>query len=248
MKIGIPVIDENGMDSTLSEHFGRTAFYVFADVEDNKIEKIELVRNPFEQHGPGQIPNWVAENGVDTMIVKGIGTRAITFFTNLGIKVVKATGDTAKDCLEDYLSGKTDDTDPACNHNHSQGHEHQGHEASEKSETCKKKYGTVALTVKDKSLDAQTDERFARGKYIVIINGENGTVEFLENNPVEEHGVGPKMIGTLANKGVKTIIAKSLGQNATLAAQEAGITAYEAEDGSGNENLEKLWSGKLKAL
>jgi len=248
MKIGIPVIEENGMDSTLSEHFGRTPFYIFAEVEDNRIGKIELIRNPFEQHGPGQIPNWVNENGVDTMIVKGIGSRAISFFSNLGIQVVKATGDTAKECIEDYLSGNTDDTDPACNHTHSQGHEHHEHDHAETSESCKKKYGTVALTVKDKSLDAPIDERFARGKYIVIINGENGTIEFLENNPEEEHGVGPKMIGFLANKAVKTIIAKSLGQNATLAAREAGMTAYEAEDGSGNENLQKLWNGKLKSL
>ena len=243
MKIGIPVIDEKGLDSTLSEHFGRTPFYLFVEVENNQIHKYDLVKNPFEQHGPGQIPTWVKENDVDTMIVKGIGSRAIGFFSNLDINVVKATGNRAKDCIEDYLSGKTDDTDPSCNHNHSDVHHHHGSE-----DTCKKKHGVVAMTLKDKSLDSQIDERFARGEYIAIINGENGTIEFLENKPEEEHGVGPKMIGFLSNKGVNTLIAKSLGQNATTAAKESGMKTYEAIDGTGNDNLQKLWSGELKVL
>ena len=243
MKIGIPVVNEKGLDSTLSEHFGRTPFYIFAEVENNIIDKYELIRNPFEQHGPGQIPVWVKENGLDTMIVKGIGSRAIGFFSNLGIKVVKATGDTAKVCIEDYLSGKMDDTDPGCNHNDSHEHHHHGTD-----ENCKKKYGVIALTLIDKSLEASIDERFARGNYICILNGENGVIEFLENNPKEEHGVGPKMIGFLSNKGVNTIIAKSLGQNATTAANEMGMKTYEGIDGTGNENLQKLWNGELKPL
>ncbi len=243
MKLGIPVINDKGLDSTLSEHFGRTPFYLFVVVENNKIHTYEVVSNPFEQHGPGQIPAWVQENGVDTMIVRGIGTRAIGFFSNLGISVVKGTGEKAKDCIEDYLSGKIDDTDPACNHHHSHSHHH-----DETGGACKKKFGVVALTLKDKSLDAPIDERFARGKYICIINSENGTVEFLDNNLEEEHGVGPKLIGFLNNKGVNTIVAKSLGQNATLAAKEAAMSVYEALEASGNENLQKLWKGELKEL
>jgi len=242
MKIGIPVVNEKGLDSTLSEHFGRTPFYIFVEVENNKIDKYNLVRNPFEQHDPGQIPLWVKENDVDTMIVKGIGSRAIGFFSDLGITVVKATGDNVKVCIEDYLSGKTDDTDPGCNHNHSHEHHHRSEDE------CKKQYGVVAVTLQDKSLDAPIDERFARGKYICIFNGDNGSIEYLDNNPEEEHGVGPKMIGFLSNKGVNTIIAKSLGQNATIAAKEAGMKTYEAVDGTGNENFQKLWSGELKAL
>ena len=242
MKIGIPVVNEKGLDSTLSEHFGRTPFYLFAEVENNKIDNYELVRNPFEQHGPGQIPVWVKENGVDIMIVKGIGSRATSFFSNLGIKVVNATGDNAKVCIEDFLSGKRDDTDPGCNHNHTHDHHHGS------DDECKKQYGVVALTLKDKSLDAPIDERFARGKTICIINGENGSIEFIDNNPEEEHGVGPKMIGFLSSKGVNTIIAKSLGQNATTAANETGMKTYEAVDGTGNDNLQKLWNGELKAL
>ncbi len=242
MKIGIPVVEEKGLNSALSEHFGRTPFYIFANVINSKVEKYDLVKNPFEQHGPGQIPAWVHENDVDTMIVKGIGSRAISFFSNYGITVVKATGDTAEQCIKDYLSGKIDDDDPACKHTHSEEHHH------DQEHSCKKDYGTIALTLKEKSLDSQIDERFARGNIIVIINCDNGSVEFLENNPEEEHGVGPKMIGFLANKGVNTIIAKSLGQNAALAAKEAGMKAYESEDGTGNENLQKLWSGKLKSL
>ena len=179
MKLGIPVINEKGLDSTLSEHFGRTPFYLFVDIVKGQIDTYDLVRNPFEQHGPGQIPSWVQSIGVDTMIVSGIGTRAIGFFTSLGITVVKATGDTAKDCIDDYLSGKTDDSDPACNHDHHHDHDHHSEDDS-----CKKKYGIIALTVKDKSLDSQIDERFARGKIIAIVNSETGSIEYLDNNPM----------------------------------------------------------------
>jgi len=245
MKIGIPVEENKGLDSRLSEHFGRTPFYIFVDVESDAITKHELVKNPFEQHSPGQIPAWVNENGVKLMIVKGIGSRAINFFNEFGIKVIKGNCELAGDCVKEYLAGNTLDEDPACKHDHD--HDTHEHHHSEK-QPCKKKYGTVAISLQEKSLDSVIDDRFARGKIIAIINGETSKVEFIDNNPEEEHGVGPKIIGMLSEKGVNTVIAKSLGQNASLAAQEAGMSVKQAVNGTGTENLLKLWNEQLNEL
>lgn len=243
MKIGIPVDENKGLDSRLSEHFGRTPFYVFVDVDNGAITKHEQVKNPFEQHSPGQIPAWVHENGVKLMIVQGIGTRAISFFNEFGIQVIKGNCELAGDCVKEYLAGNTLDEDPACNHDHD-SHEHQ----PTNEQPCKKKYGTVAISLQEKSLDSVIDDRFARGKIIAIINGETSKVDFIDNNPKEEHGVGPKIIGMLSEKGVNTVIAKSLGQNASLAAQEAGIKVKQAVNGTGTNNLLKLWNEELNNL
>ncbi|HPJ88547.1 MAG TPA: NifB/NifX family molybdenum-iron cluster-binding protein [Thermotogota bacterium] len=245
MKIGIPAATNNGLDSIISGHFGKTPFFAFVIVEDNEIKEYEIVRNPFEQHSPGQIPGWVSENGVKLMIVQGIGARAISFFEGYGIKVGKGYGETVREVLNEYFKGTLSEDDLSCNHSH-EHHDH--HEDHEEGHTCKKDYGNIAITVQENSLNSMIDERFGRGKYLVIIDGDTGAVEITENIVNEEHGVGPAMIATLAEKGVKSVIVKSLGKNATDAAEAAGIRAFFGEDTTGTENLKKLWNGELKQL
>ena len=243
MRIGIPAANNNGLDSMISGHFGKTPFYAFVNVEGNVIKECEIVGNPFLQHSPGQIPGWIHENKVNLMIVQGIGTRAISFFDSYGIKVGKAAGNSVREVLDEYFKGSLSEDDLGCNHTHD--HDHHDHDDGH---DCKKAYGTIAITVQGDSLNSQIDERFGRGRFLAVIDGETGAVNVSENIVTEEHGVGPNMIAALAEKGVKTVIVKSLGKNATEAAQSAGIKAYLGEDTTGTENLKKLWSGELKAL
>jgi predicted Fe-Mo cluster-binding NifX family protein len=244
MRIGIPTTTDNGLESLVSEHFGRTAYYAFVDVEGKEIKKYQLVKNPFKQHNPGQIPGWINKNGVNLMVIQGIGVRAISSFEGYGIKVAKANGNTVKETLDEYFKGILSEDDLGCNHDHEDGNHHENEEGHD----CKKTYGTIAITVQENSLNSQIDERFGRGKYLAVIDGLTGSVEVSENVVTEAHGVGPSMIAALAKKGVKTVIVKSLGKNATDAAEAAGIKAFIGEDTTGTENLKKLWNGDLKRL
>ena len=100
MKIAIPSEDDRGMESTVSQHFGRTAFYTFVDVEGETVKDISVVRVPFEGHGPGDLPNFVKEHGGEMVVAFGMGSRAVDFFRELGIEVVLGASGSVSDVVD----------------------------------------------------------------------------------------------------------------------------------------------------
>lgn len=88
MRIAIPSTDDKGLESEVSQHFGRTGFYTFVDLENGKITGVEVLPVPFEEHGPGDLPNFVREHGGEMVVAYGMGQRAIDFFNNMDIKVI----------------------------------------------------------------------------------------------------------------------------------------------------------------
>ncbi len=108
-KIAFAVDENKGLDSLLSQHFGRCLYYIFVELDENKrIKRIEAKRNPFFQgHAPGLIPQFIAEQGADTVVAGGMGWRAIEWFRKLGIKPITTEVRKVKDILNDLISGKT---------------------------------------------------------------------------------------------------------------------------------------------
>ncbi len=88
MRIAIPSADDRGLESEVNQHFGRSSFYTFVDVEDGKIKNVEVKPLNTEGHGPGDLPSFVKENGGEVVVAYGMGSRAVDFFGQLGIKVV----------------------------------------------------------------------------------------------------------------------------------------------------------------
>jgi len=71
VRIAFATEEALGLDSRLSHHFGRCPYYIFVDVEDNKIEKVDAKKNPyFNSHVPGAVPNFIANEGA-TIIIAG---------------------------------------------------------------------------------------------------------------------------------------------------------------------------------
>lgn len=107
MKIVVPSIDKSGLESQIEEHFGRARYYTFIEVDQDtkEIKNVTVVEAPFAEHGPGDIPRWISENGADTVIVLGIGPRAVGFFESFNIKVISGARGKVKDVVEAYLKG-----------------------------------------------------------------------------------------------------------------------------------------------
>jgi|MTBAKSStandDraft_1061840.scaffolds.fasta_scaffold30098_3 predicted Fe-Mo cluster-binding NifX family protein len=100
----------------------------------------------------------------------------------------------------------------------------------------------IAIPVKEKSLDSFPDDRFARGKYFLIYDPDSGEQEFIDLSIEATHGAGPVAVSFLAGKGVDTIIAFHLGQNALQAIEAAGMAFFEAREGAARENIERVLS------
>ncbi|RLI65403.1 MAG: dinitrogenase iron-molybdenum cofactor [Candidatus Asgardarchaeum californiense] len=103
MKIAIPCNDNNGLESEISMHFGRSPYYTFISVGNNKIEKVEVIPVPFAEHGPGDLPNFVKENNGEVVIAYGMGGRAVDFFNQLGIRVITGAQGKVKDAVDAFL-------------------------------------------------------------------------------------------------------------------------------------------------
>ena len=105
MRIAIPSEDGNGLESNVSMHFGRCKYYTFIDIEDGKIKGTEVVKVPFEEHGYGDLPNFVKKNGANLVIAYGMGARAIDYFNELGIDVITGVSGKIKDVIKKFLEG-----------------------------------------------------------------------------------------------------------------------------------------------
>ena len=105
MKIAIPVLENRGADSPISEHFGHAPFFAFIENDE-----ISVVENPLEDHGPGDIPKYMAEQDVNLLIARGIGGRAIDIFNQLGINVVRGASGTVTEILSALKNNQLGDT------------------------------------------------------------------------------------------------------------------------------------------
>ncbi|WP_456395031.1 NifB/NifX family molybdenum-iron cluster-binding protein [Thermococcus sp.] len=103
MRIAIPAEDNRGLESSVSGHFGRARYFVFVDVEENEIKGAEVVEVPFDEHNPGDLPNFIREHGGEVVLAYGMGRRAIAFFNELGIEVVTGAHGRIKDVVEAFI-------------------------------------------------------------------------------------------------------------------------------------------------
>ena len=102
-----------GLDSRVSSHFGRCRYYIFVDVEDGEVKKVEVKENPyFDSHIPGAVPQFIAGEGADVIIAGSMGPRAVDWFMRLGVKPVVGVTGRVRDILNDYLSGRLEATEP----------------------------------------------------------------------------------------------------------------------------------------
>jgi predicted Fe-Mo cluster-binding NifX family protein len=104
LRIAIPSADDRGLESEVSQHFGRSSFYTFVDVEDSEIKNVEVIALNTEGHGPGDLPNFVKEHGGEMVVAYGMGGRAVDFFNQLGIQVVTGAYGKIADVVQALLS------------------------------------------------------------------------------------------------------------------------------------------------
>jgi predicted Fe-Mo cluster-binding NifX family protein len=127
MKIAISSNNGKGLDSTVSEHFGRCPFFTVVTYENNQITKTEIVENPlFQGHQPFEIPNFLKSLGIDAILTQGMGGRAIDFFQQNSIEPVTGCMGTIKEAVTNYLAGNRSKAAPC---QESIEHQHGGNAA-----------------------------------------------------------------------------------------------------------------------
>ena len=89
---------ENGLDNIVGEHFGRVPTYTIVDLDNNEVK---VIPNTSEHMGgQGYPPEIMAKEGVNIMVCRGLGRRAITMFEEMGIEVYIGAFGTVKDAID----------------------------------------------------------------------------------------------------------------------------------------------------
>ncbi|MFX0093720.1 MAG: NifB/NifX family molybdenum-iron cluster-binding protein [Candidatus Hodarchaeota archaeon] len=107
-RIAFPTLSE-GLDAQLSLHFGHSATFTLIHYEEatKEIIKVECVSNAPHQSGGCMVPVMLLKNeGVDEVVLGGIGMRPLMGFLQVGIKPYAGIKGTVKENFEAFINEK----------------------------------------------------------------------------------------------------------------------------------------------
>jgi predicted Fe-Mo cluster-binding NifX family protein len=105
MKIGVPIIEPNGMASEVNDHFGMSEHFAILEVEGDDIKGLEFIRESPSLKEHRTPPGLLAEHGVEVVLAGGIGPHMIEELLDKGIKIFRGAAGTIEQAFEDYKAG-----------------------------------------------------------------------------------------------------------------------------------------------
>ncbi len=105
MQLCVPVLDDRGLDSRVSPHFGSAPAFLIVDTESGRCRAIGN-QNQHHAHGTCQPLAALAGEAVDGLIVGGIGMGALMRLQAAGIAVFRATHPTVAEALAAFQAGR----------------------------------------------------------------------------------------------------------------------------------------------
>ena len=119
-RIVVPVSNEKGIDSQLSQHFGRAPFYAIIDLDENySVIGQGTISNTSEHFGGvGVPPDRILQLQPKALVTYGLGSKALTIFQNAGVAVLRTEADTVKEVVEAYKNNELQELTQGCHHAH----------------------------------------------------------------------------------------------------------------------------------
>jgi len=97
LRLAVPSNAPGGLEALRSDHFGHCDLYTVIEITDRKIGRVETIENG--EHGAGgcMVPvQLLHDQGVDAIVVGGIGARPMQGFADVGIAVYFADRNTVR--------------------------------------------------------------------------------------------------------------------------------------------------------
>lgn len=114
-KIFFPLLNDKGLDSEISQHFGHAPFFGLYDVNT---KEFKIIKNDLDHTNPNKSPIDQIQDAVNptTIFAKGIGSRAIQIIKEKGLGLKTGDYDTVKEVLDNFDS--LDEQIKSCGHEH----------------------------------------------------------------------------------------------------------------------------------
>jgi predicted Fe-Mo cluster-binding NifX family protein len=104
---------------------------------------------------------------------------------------------------------------------------------------------SIAITATGESLDASVGPRFARERFIILVDPDTMEWEAVDNLPnlSQIQNVGIQVASFLARRRIKTVVTGNCGAKAFQALKDAGIKVILNTKGTVRDALEKIKFG-----
>ena len=100
MKICIPVLTQEGMNSPISSHFGKADHFAMFDEER---QALTFFSNTGQHHGGALTPaELIHQAGAQVLLCGGLGVKAVQMFQGFGVRVFNQASGTVADALAAY--------------------------------------------------------------------------------------------------------------------------------------------------
>lgn len=125
-RICVPTDGQGGLDAAVGEHFGRVPTYTIFNTDT---ASVDIVANTSEHAGGRGLPADILSSlGIDVLLCKGAGRRAIDILGANGIEVCIGVGGTAGEAIDVWKTGQlaSASSEDACQQH--AFHDHEKHE------------------------------------------------------------------------------------------------------------------------
>jgi len=115
-RIVIPVIENSGLESRLSEHFGRAPYFMVVEIDfKGEIVNIEAIPNTSEHFGGfGRPPDKILQLRPTALITYGMGPRALSIFQQARVAVLRANASTVREVIEAFKRNELEELTEGC--------------------------------------------------------------------------------------------------------------------------------------
>lgn len=105
MRICIPTMDSREQDAKLCGHFGSAPYFTIYDSQTGVCETVDNTGRDHE-HGMCHPMDSLQSKGIDCVVCRGLGRRALEKLNSSGIRVLRTDGLTVRDVVEDFSAEK----------------------------------------------------------------------------------------------------------------------------------------------
>ncbi len=108
-KLCIPVKEERGLDSEISEHFGRAEKFMFVELRKGEVKNFYFKENPFfkkEVRAGLEASKFVLEEKIDSIVTKEMGPISLHTLRDNVVDVYQGIDGNVKNLLENFSKGK----------------------------------------------------------------------------------------------------------------------------------------------
>jgi len=115
-RIVIPVVDNSGLNSRLSEHFGRAPYFMVIEINSKgEILSVEAIPNTSEHFGGfGKPPDRILQLKPTAVVTYGMGPRALNIFQQARVAVLRANAATVREVIEAYKRNELEELTEGC--------------------------------------------------------------------------------------------------------------------------------------